>query len=117
MSAYAGLDVSLNETSVCIVDGEGGLLLESKVASEPDAIAQSLQSHAANLRSVGIEASALGGWLQPELAVRGFEAIVIEARHMHVALSSMRNKTDRNDARGIAQLIRLAWSKVVHVKS
>ena len=117
MSAYAGLDVSLNETSVCVVNGDGKLLLECKAPSEPDAIAQSLQGHAASLRSVGIEASALGGWLQRELATRGFEAIIIEARHTHVALSSMRNKTDRNDARGIAQLMRLGWYKVVHVKS
>jgi len=117
MSAYAGLDVSLNETSICIVDSQGSLLLESRVASEPEAIAQSLNSHAENLRSVGIEASALGGWLQRELTALGFEAIVIEARHTHVSLSSMRNKTDRNDARGIAQLMRLGWDKVVHVKS
>jgi transposase len=117
MSAYAGLDVSLNDTSVCVVNGEGGLVLECKVGSEPDAIAKALQPHSTNLRRVGIEASALGGWLQRELAARGFEAIVIEARHTHVALSSMRNKTDRNDARGIAQLMRLGWYKVVHVKS
>lgn len=117
MNAYAGLDVSLTETSGCVVDGDGSVLLERKVASEPDAIAQSLQPHAANLKSVGIEASSLGGWLQRELTARGFEAIVIEARHTHVALSSMRNKTDRNDARGIAQLMRLGWYRVVHVKS
>jgi transposase len=117
MNVYAGLDVSLNETSVCVVDGEGSLLQECKVASEPEAIAESLQRYASDLRRVGVEASALGGWLQQELAARGFEAIVIEARHTHVSLSTMRNKTDRNDARGIAQLMRLGWYKVVHVKS
>lgn len=85
--------------------------------SEPDAIAESLERYASDLRRVGVEASALGGWLQRALVARGFEAILIEARHTHVSLSTMRNKTDRNDARGIAQLMRLGWYKVVHVKS
>ncbi len=117
MSAYAGLDASLNNTSVCVVDREGKLLLERKVASDPDAIGAVLQEHAAELRRVGVEASSVGVWLQAELSARGFDAIMIEARHAHVSLSTMRNKTDRNDARGIAQLMRLGWYKVVHVKS
>lgn len=87
------------------------------MASEPDAIASVLQQHAAELRQVGAEASSLGGWLRAELSARGYEVVVIEACHIHVALSTMRNKTDRNDARGIAQLMRLGWFKVVHVKS
>lgn len=117
MNVYAGLDASLNDTSVCLVDGEGKLVLERKVATEPDAITATLQEHAAGLRRVGVEASSVGVWLQAELSARGFDAIMIEARHAHVSLSTMRNKTDRNDARGIAQLMRLGWYKVVHVKS
>jgi transposase len=117
MNVYAGLDASLNDTSVCVVDGEGKLLLERKVASDPDAIGAVLQEHAAELRRVGVEASSIGVWLQAELSARGFDAIMIEARHAHVSLSTMRNKTDRNDARGIAQLMRLGWYKAVHVKS
>src|SRR5271170_3441081 len=117
MNVYAGLDASLNDTSVCVVDREGKLLLERKVASDPDAIGAVLQEHAAELRQVGVEASSVGVWLQGELSARGFDAIMIEARHAHVSLSTMRNKTDRNDARGIAQLMRLGWYKVVHVKS
>lgn len=117
MNLYAGLDVSLKETSVCIVDQDGTVLVECKALSEPEALAAALLPHAERLRRVGIEASALGGWLQVELSARGFEAIVIEAHHAHVSLSTMRNKTDRNDARGIAQLMRLGWYKAVHVKS
>ncbi len=117
MNFYAGLDVSLRDTSVCIVDAEGKVVLERKVASEPEAIAPVLQPYATDLRLVGVEASSLGGWLQTELSGCGFEAVVIETCHTQVALSTMRNKTDRNDARGIAQLMRLGWFKVVHVKS
>ncbi|MBU1223457.1 MAG: IS110 family transposase [Gammaproteobacteria bacterium] len=117
MNIYAGLDVSLKETAVCVVDAEGNVLLERKVLSEPDAIATALQPYMAALRHVGVEASSLGGWLQAELAARGFEAVMIEAWHTHVSLATMRNKTDRNDARGIAHLMRLGWFKVVHVKS
>ena len=117
MNFYAGLDVSLRETSICIVNAEGKVELERKVVSDPLAIAPVLQAYATDLRQVGIEASSLGGWLQTELSSRGFEAVMIETFHTHVALSTMRNKTDRNDARGIAQLMRLGWFKVVHVKS
>ena len=119
MNFYAGLDVSLRETSVCVVDAEGKVVLERKVPSEPGAIDSGACDglRYVDLRQVGIEASSLGGWLQTELSTRGFEAVVIEACHTHVALSTMRNKTDRNDARGIAQLMRLGWFKVVHVKS
>lgn len=116
MNVYAGLDVSLNETSVCMVDAEGAVVRECKVPSEPDAVDQALRGYVGELRHVGIEASSLGGWLQMELSTRGFDAIVIESRHTH-SLSTMRNKTDRNDARGIAQLMRLGWFKAVHVKS
>jgi len=117
MNVYAGLDVSLNETSVCLVNEEGRVIRECKVPSEPAAIDEALGMHVTELRRVGIEASSLGGWLQVELSGRGYEVIVIDSRHTHVSLSTMRNKTDRNDARGIAQLMRLGWFKAVHVKS
>ncbi len=117
MNVYAGLDVSLKETAVCIVDQEGHVVLERKVLSEPKELDETLRPYQAALRRVGIEASALGGWLQGELSSRGFDAILIETHHTHVSLSTMRNKTDRNDARGIAHLMRLGWFKAVHVKS
>ena len=66
---------------------------------------------------MGVEASSLGIWLYRELQPAGIPIIVIEARHMRVSLSTMRNKTDRNDARGIAQMMRLGWYRAVHVKN
>ncbi len=117
MSVYAGLDVSLKHTSVCIVEKEGAVLLERKVLSDPKAVAEALRPFAKNLRQVGIEACATGTWLQRELVQLGFEAVIIETMHAHASLATMRNKTDRNDALGIAHLMRLGWFKVVHVKS
>jgi transposase len=117
MNIYVGLDVSLKDTSVCIVDQDGKVLLERKVLSEANDIVETLQPYAQQLHRVGVEASSLGGWLQVELSNRGFETIVIETHHTHIALKTMRNKTDRNDARGIANLMRLGWFKSVHVKS
>ncbi|SEL95334.1 Transposase, partial [Pseudoxanthomonas sp. GM95] len=117
MTLYVGLDASLNETAICVVDQDGQVIREQKAASEPDAIAAALLPFRPQLRLLGVEACAIGGWLQAELTKLGFEIVVIETHHTHVSLSTMRNKTDRNDARGIAQLMRLGWFKVVHVKS
>jgi hypothetical protein len=100
MNFYAGLDVSLKETSVCIVDAGGEVVLERKVLSEPEAIDKALRIQEDSLRRVGIEASSLGGWLQVELAKRGFEAIVIEAHHTHVSLSTMVSVRARHLANG-----------------
>jgi len=117
MNLYAGLDVSLKETAVCIMDQDGEMVLECKALSDPKALDDVLSAYAGALKRVGIEACAVGGWLQVELAQRGYEAILMETHHTHVALKTMRNKTDRNDARGIAQLMRTGWFKAVHVKS
>jgi transposase len=117
MNLYAGLDVSLKETSICIMDADGTILKECKALSEPDALAEALRPYGSALKRVGMEASALGGWLQVELATRGLGAVLLETQHTHAAMRTMRNKTDRNDARGIAQLMRTGWFKAVHVKS
>ena len=117
MSVFAGLDVSSKHTSVCVVDKEGAVLLESEVLTDPKVIQQVLRPYRRRLRHIGIEACSTGMWLQRALAERGVDALVIEACHAHTSLSVMRNKTDRNDALGIAQLMRLGWFKVVHVKS
>jgi transposase len=117
MELYAGLDVSLAETSICIVDADGKVAREAKVASEPDALRTALEGYADRLKRVGVEASSLGVWLHRELTAAGFPAIVVEARHMRASLSAMRNKTDRNDARGIAHMMRMGWYRPVHVKA
>ena len=117
MKLCVGLDVGLEETSLCIVDGEGLTVREVKVSTEPDAIRSALESYADRLDRVGVEASSLGIWLYRELQPAGLPIVVVEARHMRVSLSTMRNKTDRNDARGIAQMMRLGWYRAVHVKN
>jgi transposase len=114
---YVGLDVGLEETSLCIVDSEGKTVRETKVSTEPEAIRSALEGYADRLSRIGVEASSLGLWLYRELHEGGLPIIVVEARHMGVSLSTMRYKTDRNDARGIAQMMRLGWFRAVHVKN
>jgi len=115
MEYYVGLDVGLEETSLCIVDSEGKTVREVKASTEPAAIRSALEGYADRLSRIGVEASSLG--LYRELQAEGLPIIVVEARHMRVSLSTMRNKTDRNDARGIAQMMRLGWFRAVHVKN
>jgi transposase len=109
--------VCLEETSVCIFDGEDKTVRDVKVSTEPTAIRSALEGFADRLSRVGVEASSLGLWLYRELQAGGLPIIVVEARHMRVSLSTMRNKADRNDARGIAQMMRLGWFRAVHVKN
>lgn len=117
MEYFVGLDVGLEETSVCLIDTNGSVTREVKVTSEPEAIRSALKGYADRLGRVGIEASSLGMWLHRELQEMGLPVIVVETHHMRTSLSAMRNKTDRNDARGIAQMMRLGWYRAVHVKS
>lgn len=105
-TVYIGLDVSLDETSICIVDQDGRIELETKIESEPDAVRSALDGYAQRIRNIGIEASSIGVWLARELMFLGLPIVVVEARHMRTSLSAMRSKTDRNDARGIAQMMR-----------
>lgn len=117
MEHYAGLDVSLELTSVCIVDAQGGIVRETKVASEPEVLVHYLQTQGLEIGSVGLEAGPLSQWLHAGLVGAGFEAVLLETRHVKAALSAMTVKTDRRDARGIAQLLRLGWYRSVHAKS
>lgn len=116
MELHVGLDVALESTSICVVDQAGAKVLETSVASEPEALCLALREHVASIARIGIEASATGIWLARELQAEGLPVIVVEARHMRSALSAMRNKTDRNDAHGIAQMMRMGWFRAVHVK-
>lgn len=117
MEHYAGLDVSLEQTSVCIVDARGAIVCEVKVASEPEALIRFLQAQELEIGRVGLEAGPLSQWLHAGLAGAGFETVLLETRHVKAALSAMTVKTDRRDARGIAQLLRLGWYRPVHAKS
>jgi transposase len=117
MDHYVGIDVSLEQSSVCVVDAGGRIVREAKVASEPDALVQFLNGLAVPLARVGLEAGPLSQWLYAGLAAAGFEAVLLETRHVKAALSAMVVKTDRKDARGIAQLLRMGWFRPVHCKS
>lgn len=117
MEHYAGLDVSLELTSVCVVDGQGRVLREAKVASEPDALIRFLADEGVAIARVGLEAGPLSQWLHAGLVMAGVETVLLETRHVKAALSAMTVKTDRRDARGIAQLLRLGWYRPVHAKS
>ncbi len=117
MEHYAGLDVSLEQTSVCVVDAQGQVLREVKVASEPEALIHFLECQDLEIARVGLEAGPLSQWLHAGLVTAGYEAVLLETRHVKAALSAMTVKTDRRDARGIAQLLRLGWYRPVHAKS
>jgi transposase len=117
MEHYAGIDVSLELSSVCVVDVKGKIVKEAKVASEPGALVTFLKSLEIGLERIGLEAGPLSQWLHAGLTKAGFETVLLETRHVKAALSAMTVKTDRKDARGIAQLIRMGWFRPVHCKS
>ena len=117
MDHFAGLDVSVNETSVCIVDDAGKIVREVKVASEPEALLAVLKNPAYHFKRIGLEAGPLSQWLYSALAEAELPVICVETRHMQAVLKAQINKTDRNDARGIAQMIRVGLYRPVHVKT
>jgi transposase len=117
MAYFAGLDVSVKETSVCIVDDAGKIVREVRVASEPEALLQVLTNTIYRFKRVGLEAGPLSQWLYSVLAEAGFPVICVETRHMRAVLKAQINKTDRNDARGIAQMMRVGLYRPVHVKT
>jgi transposase len=117
MDHFAGLDVSVKETSVCIVDDTSTIVREVKVSSEPDALLAVLTNPAYQFKRIGLEAGPLSQWLFSALAEAGLPVICVETRHMRAALKAQINKTDRNDARGIAQMMRVGLYRPVHVKT
>jgi transposase len=117
MKHFAGLDVSVNETSVCVVDDTGKIVREVKVASEPGALLQVLENRSYSFKRIGLEAGPLSQWLYSAFAEAGLPVICVETRHMRAVLKAQINKTDRNDARGIAQMMRAGLYSPVHVKT
>ena len=117
MGYFAGLDVSLEETTICVVDGAGKIVREARAASEPEALVAFFGACGMKMERVGLEACSLTAWLHGGLTEAGIPAICIEARQAKAAMGAMPNKTDRNDARGIAQIMRTGWYRAVHVKS
>lgn len=117
MKYFTGLDVSLEETAICVVDETGAIVKEMRVASEPNALVETLQGLGLALERIGLEACSLTAWLHEGLARAGLPAICIETRQANAAMKTMPNKTDRNDARALAQIMRTGWFRQVHVKS
>jgi len=117
MDHYAGIDVSLEQSSVCVVDGSGKIVREAKVASEPGALIEWFRSLGVSLTRIGLEAGPLSQWLFAGMKEAGLAVELLETRHVRNAFKTMPVKTDRKDARGIAELIRLGWFRPVHCKS
>jgi transposase len=117
MEHYAGIDVSLEQSSVCVVDSSGKIAREGKVASEPVALIGYILSLGLTLSRIGLEAGPLSQWLYVAMRQAGLAVELLETRHVRDAFKAMPVKSDRNDARGIAQLMRLGWFRPVHCKS
>jgi transposase len=117
MDHYVGLDVSLEQTSVCSVDGSGKTLWQGKCASTPEAIAAAICVKAPSAVRIGLESGPLSSWHWHELRKLGLPVVCMDARHAKAALALQLNKTDRNDARGLAQIVRTGWYREVAVKS
>jgi transposase len=113
---YVGLDVSLAMTSICVINEAGAIVWRGKCSSEPDAIAAALREHLQGIARIGLETGSLSNWLTRSLRQRGLPVVCVDARHAKAALSLQINKTDDNDAFGLAQIVRTGWFREVAVK-
>ena len=117
MNHYARIDVSLEDSSICVVDANGKVVREGKVSSEPTALIAWLSEVGVSLTRIGLEAGPLSQWLYAAMRQAGLAVELLETRHVRNAFKIMPVKTDRKDARGIAELMRLGWFRPVHCKS
>jgi len=117
MKQYVGLDVSLEETKMHVVDETGVRVWRGKCPSHPDALEATLRKHAPHAERIGLETGPLTTWLWTELTRRGLPMVCLDARHAQRALDMRANKTDANDAEGLAHIVRAGWYKEVRVKS
>src|SRR5437764_11762544 len=117
MEHYAGIDVSLESASLCVVDATGRIIREAKVASEPEALIDWFNRLELTMTRIGLEAGPLSQWLYAGMRKAGLAVELLETRHVRDAFKAMPVKTDRNDPRGIAQLMRHGWFRPVHCKS
>ena len=109
MTCYVGLDVSMKETAICVVDEMGNRVWDGKTRTDPDAIAAVLARRAAGAVKIGIETGPMTVWLWHALTERELPVVCLHARHAAAALKLQMNKTDRNDAFGLARLVRSGW--------
>src|ERR1700761_2125510 len=117
MEQYAGIDVSLEGVSICVMDASGRIIREAKVASEPGMLITWFGRLEVPIARIGLEAGPLSQWLYAGMVQAGLAVELLETRHVRDAFEAMPVKSDRNDARGIAQLMRLGWFRPVHCKS
>jgi len=117
MSVYAALDVSQEQTAICVIDGAGAIIAETKVTTCPEAIASWLSPWSGAIERIGMETGPLAVWLWNTLSAKQLPIVCMDARHASAALKMMPNKTDRHDARGLAQIVRTGWFKAARIKS
>ena len=116
MEQYVALDVSLKEISMCVMDGKGAVVFEGKAPAEPTSLAALIRAKAPQVVRVGLETGATTPWLFHALTAAGLPVVCMDARHAHAALSMRPTKSDRNDARGLADMLRMGWFRQVHAK-
>lgn len=116
MKQYVGLDISMEETSICVLDERSDVTFEGCVPTDPEAIAKLLRRHADNAERIVFETGSLSNWLWHQLKALGFPVICLDARHAHAALSMRINKSDQNDAKGLAEMARMGWYREAAVK-
>jgi len=117
MTQYIGLDVSQKMTAICVVDAEGRKLWQGQCGSTPEQIERTIGRHAEDGACIGIETGPMTPWLVHELRGYGLDVVCLDARHARAALKMQLNKTDQNDAEGLAQIMRTGWYRSVYVKS
>src|ERR1700759_1291241 len=117
MEHYVALDVSLREISVCVIDGKGAVIFEGKTAADPASLAQLIRAKAPQVVRIGMETGATSPWLYHTLTAAGLPVVCMDARQAHAALSLRPKKSDRSDARGLAEMLRMGWYRAVHTKS
>jgi len=117
MKQYVGLDVAQKETAICVIDEQGRIVHEGKAPTEPGALARLIRKRAPSAELVGFETGAMASWLWHELKRLDVPVVCVDARHAHAVLSVRMNKSDENDARGLAELMRVGWYRQVKVKS
>jgi len=117
MDQFVGLDVSQEVTHICVINSKGGMVWQGQCASTPDGIAETIRTRAPSAARIGMESGALSTWHWHALKAMALPVVCVDARHAKAALSMQVNKTDKNDARGIAQIIRMGWYKEVGIKS
>nr|WP_315783167.1 transposase [Bradyrhizobium sp. SZCCHNPS1003] len=118
MKLSAALDTSSTKTAICVVNSrDGAVVFEASVATDPAVIFEALAPYLPRLDKVGHEAGSVAPWLHRELVSLGLPMVLSETRQAAAALEAQRNKTDKNDARGLAHLVRAGWYRPVHVKS